>query len=136
MAATIIEYNNIFLHGRMLLLMYGVSKASTLYRVNNGLNLLTFVSNRLVMLIIMVRMASEDCDRMTPFWCRWVSLVLVVLLLTSVVLFYRLLKSDFWSKSDRSSHDTDIMKMQDDNNHNQNGEKMNLKSSQHCQLDI
>ena len=129
MAATIIEYNNIFLHGRMLLLMYGVSKASTLYRVNNGLNLLTFVSNRLVMLILMVRMASEDCDRMTPFWCTWVFLVLVVLLLTSVVLFYRLLKSDFWSKSDKGGHDTDIMKMRDDTNHNHNGDKVNGKAS-------
>ena len=102
---SVIEFNSIFLHGRQLLLMYGFSKKSLLYKANNFLNVFTYITFRLCGGSYMLfACLPADYDKMSTFWFCGFCLSTFVLLLINFILFYRLLKSDFFSR-EKSGHD-------------------------------
>ena len=96
--SSLIEFNGIFLHGRQLLLMYGFSKTSLVYKANRFLNILTYVIFRLGILCMLFLFIADDCGRLTPFLCYGFHLADAILLVINVILFYRLIKSDFLGK--------------------------------------
>ncbi|XP_072039362.1 uncharacterized protein [Amphiura filiformis] len=105
--ASLVEYNSIFLHGRQLLLMYGCSKTSPIFRLNIAFNVGTFLILRLGVLLKLILLVVEDRDVMASIWWNWLFLTLVILFLMNIVLFYRLIKSDFLSKKHKIDKDTD-----------------------------
>ena len=108
--AFILEINGIFLHIRQLLLMYGYSKTSHIYRINNAINIMTFIVFRLMACALILLWMKEDCERISPLACFGFSVVSSVLLVINVILFYRLIKSDFFSRNLKSGQDySDIM---------------------------
>ena len=125
MIACLIEVNSIFLHIRMLLIMYGYPKTSLTFRVNNIINLLTFLVFRMGALVAFVPFVFEDSVHLTVMWCYFFRFSSLTLFVISLILLYRLLKSDFLSKGlQRGSLDeSDIM-----GNNNVNGHYMDGKS--------
>ena len=123
MLACLIEVNSVFLHSRMLLIMYGYPKTSLLFRVNNIFNLLTFLTFRMGSLVVLVPFVIEDCERLTVLWCYWFRFTTLTLLVVNVILLYRLLKSDFLSKGRKcgSLDQSDIMVNNNANGHTMNG---------------
>lgn len=63
-----IEVNSFFLHVRLLLVMYGVSKRSPYFRLNNILYITTFVLHRLPVFLMTFYFAFRDRDRMSGVW--------------------------------------------------------------------
>lgn len=101
---SIIEFNSVFLHGRQLLLMYGYSKASFGYKLNNVVNIVTYIIFRLVGGSVMLFYClPSDYPKMTTFWFFAFFVSFVVLIIINVILFHRLLMSDFFSKRRSSS---------------------------------
>ncbi|XP_041456897.1 TLC domain-containing protein 2-like [Lytechinus variegatus] len=108
--AMILELNSIFLHGRQLLLMCGFSKQDMAYRINAFLNIFTYVVCRmgsmgfLCIWVIVTEQAVPPIIRKTgPY-------TLGAIFIINLVLFYRLIASDFGKKSSSSSkQDVDIM---------------------------
>ena len=125
MLACLIEVNSVFLHSRMLILMYGYPKTSLIFRVNNIFNLLTYLTFRMISLIYTVKFAFEDCAYITVLWCYWFRFMALTLFVVNTILFYRLLKSDFLPKGykSRSVDQSDPMI-----SNNANGDSMNIKS--------
>ena len=110
MLACFAEVNSIFLHGRMLLLMYGVPKASLIYRINNTFNLCTFVVLRLCNLLRLIPLVPEDCDFNSHFSCYLIMLTVLTILGINVKLFYRLIRSDLiYSHLNQPESGDDIM---------------------------
>ena len=104
--ATLAEINSVFLHGRQLLLMYGFAKTSVAFRVNNLVNVVTYIIMRLgslSVLIYFILQDSSDDGGLSPVWSKLMLLIGGVVLVINVILFYRLLKSDFLSSSSSSS---------------------------------
>ncbi len=107
---SMVELNSVFLHGRQLLLMYGFSKDSLLYKLNNVFNVLTYITLRFILGSIMLFIfLPADYEKMSRFWFWSFVLSTVTLLVINAILFYRLMRSDFLSVGYRSS---DIMKQQ------------------------
>ena len=103
--SSLIEFNGIFLHGRQLLLMYGFSKTSLVYKTNRFLNILTYVIFRLGILGNLFTLIAEDCGRLTPFLCNGFHLLVATLFVINVILFYRLIKSDFLARKYKDDND-------------------------------
>ncbi|XP_072040083.1 TLC domain-containing protein 2-like [Amphiura filiformis] len=104
---SLIEFNSVFLHGRQLLLMYSYSKSSGIYKINNVFNIFTYVGFRLAIFTTLFPFIWEDCGRVTPLLCNGFLLSATILLVINLVLFYRLIKSDFFSTNRKD--DTDIL---------------------------
>ncbi|XP_072042591.1 TLC domain-containing protein 2-like [Amphiura filiformis] len=102
---SMIETNSIFLHGRQLLLMYGFSKDSLIYKINNAFNIFTYITFRLIggsiMLLVFL---PADYDKMSSFWFVVFTLAILTLVVINMILFYRLIRSDFIAKDYRSSN--------------------------------
>ncbi|XP_072040082.1 TLC domain-containing protein 2-like [Amphiura filiformis] len=104
---SLIEFNSVFLHGRQLLLMYSFSKSSGIYKMNNVFNIFTYIAFRLAIFTTLFPFVWEDCGRITPLLCNGFLLCVSILLVINLVLFYRLIKSDFFSTNRKD--DTDIL---------------------------
>ncbi len=117
MGACVIEISSMFLHGRMLLLMYGVSKSSFLFMLNNLFNIFTYLTCRIGSLVLLLYLTIDDCQRLPLFWCYWLRGSMSIVLIMSFVMLYRLIRSDFMTKRSRDGADTDIMMA----NNNMNG---------------
>ncbi|XP_072049652.1 TLC domain-containing protein 2-like [Amphiura filiformis] len=104
------EINSIFLHGRMLLLMYGTPKTSLLFKVNNAINIFSFLTCRLGSFTVLMLMLHDDCNATSSLWCCGINLCSLILFGISVVLLYRVLRSDFLSRrSDTNVDDDDVL---------------------------
>ncbi len=106
---SIIEINSVFLHIRQLLLMYGFSKSSTVYKLNNVANIFTYVTFRLGIFTALFPFVMEDCGRVSSLMCNGFLLCVATLLVISLILFYRLINSDFFSKNRQGDNDSDII---------------------------
>ncbi|XP_033627224.1 TLC domain-containing protein 2-like [Asterias rubens] len=93
--ALLTEVHAIFLHSRQLLIMYGVSKSSTLYSVHKSINLVTFVVLRLVPLLFALYCFCTMINR--NFFALYYILPCfsAVICTINFVLLWRLLRSDF-----------------------------------------
>lgn len=93
--ALMAEVNSIFLHGRQLLLMCNTSKRSTFFIVNSVINIITFVLFRFGVLLWMAHWLWLNKHAVPPVLVAVATSGLVIMLAVNVVLFYRLLMSDF-----------------------------------------
>lgn len=99
----ILEFNNVLLHERRLLIWVGHSTSSFQYRVNAWLNMLTFFILRVPILgysfyvsILWARDISTVDPKIIAIYPRWVLCLLYLgIQLVNIVLFYRLLTADF-----------------------------------------
>ncbi|KAL2094590.1 hypothetical protein ACEWY4_009309 [Coilia grayii] len=93
--ALLVELNSVFLHLRQLLRMSGVATRGALYRLNSGLTLGSYVAFRISTLAWMTRWLLLNRGRVSLPCYAAGSTGLSVIMVMNVVLFYRLLHSDF-----------------------------------------
>ncbi|KAK2831389.1 hypothetical protein Q7C36_016475 [Tachysurus vachellii] len=106
--ALLVEINSIFLHLRQMLRMASTAK-STVYRVNSMINLGTYVVFRINTLAWMTRWLVLNRDHIPLFSYTVGSVGLAIMTLMNIVLFYRLLRTDFL----KSSREKEIKKDKD-----------------------
>lgn len=92
--ALLVEINSVFLHLRQILRMSNVS-TGTLYRVNSMVNLGTYVVFRINTLAWMTRWLVLNRDKVPLVAYTLGSVGLAIMTAMNIVLFYRLLRSDF-----------------------------------------
>ncbi|XP_069801599.1 TLC domain-containing protein 2 [Dendropsophus ebraccatus] len=92
--ALLVEINSIFLHLRQILLMANLAK-TTVYRLNSLLNLGTYVIFRISTLAWMTRWLVINRDNIPLPTYTIGSVGMAIMTAMNIVLFYRLLRSDF-----------------------------------------
>lgn len=103
LVALLVELNSVFLHLRQLLQFSGFTKNDPRYRLNSLLNLGTFVVFRIATLAWMTRWLVVHRD-LIPLGLYTVgSVCLAIITLMNIVLFYRLLRSDFIRRKDKAA---------------------------------
>lgn len=98
--ALIVELNTIFLHMRQLLQMCGFSRSNQYYRLNSLINLGTFIIFRIATVAWMTRWIVINKDLLPLAFYTIGSIGLATLTVINIILFYRLLQSDFLRKKD------------------------------------
>uniref|UniRef100_A0A8C9TR31 TLC domain containing 2 n=2 Tax=Scleropages formosus TaxID=113540 RepID=A0A8C9TR31_SCLFO len=96
--ALLVEINSIFLHLRQVLRMAGLAK-STMYRLNSMVNLGTYVVFRISTLAWMTRWLVLNRDHIPLISYTVGSVGMAIMTAMNIVLFYRLLRSDFLKSS-------------------------------------
>ena len=79
--------------------MYGISKQSTIFKVNNIFNLITFIGLRMPAFILTGTFAIGDRDRLPIYWTAWIVFGSLVLIVINSILLKRLIISDFFTRS-------------------------------------
>ncbi|XP_075710291.1 TLC domain-containing protein 2 [Rhinoderma darwinii] len=92
--ALLVEINSIFLHLRQILLMANLVK-TTMYRLNSLLNLGTYVIFRISTLAWMTRWLVLNRENIPLLTYTIGSVGMAIMTVMNIVLFYRLLRSDF-----------------------------------------
>lgn len=92
--ALLVELNSVFLHLRQLLRMGSMAKG-TPYRVNSIINLGTYVVFRINTLAWMTRWLVLNRDKVPLLAYTLGSVGMAIMTAMNIVLFYRLLRSDF-----------------------------------------
>ncbi|XP_072047480.1 TLC domain-containing protein 2-like [Amphiura filiformis] len=90
------EINIIFTHIRQLMLMNDVPKSSTIFRVNNMLFIVSFVTIRAPAYLIILVLLVQDVQRMTAIWHFSMIPGSAGLLLLNLYMFVKLLSSDYF----------------------------------------
>ncbi|TRZ04333.1 hypothetical protein DNTS_008648 [Danionella cerebrum] len=103
--ALLVEINSIFLHLRQVLRMASLAR-TTLYRVNSMINLGTYVVFRINTLAWMTRWLVLNRQLIPLFSYSVGSVGLAIMTAMNIVLFYRLMRSDFM----KSSREKDLRK--------------------------
>lgn len=96
--ALLVELNSVFLHLRQLLRMANMAKG-TPYRVNSIINLGTYVVFRINTLAWMTRWLVLNRDNVPLLAYTLGSVGMAIMTAMNIVLFYRLLRSDFLKSS-------------------------------------
>ncbi|MBN3292825.1 TLCD2 protein, partial [Polypterus senegalus] len=96
--ALLVEINSIFLHLRQVLLLANLSQ-TTLYRLNSMVNLGTYVVFRILTLAWMTRWLVLNRDNVPLLSYTIGSLGMAIITVMNIVLFGRLLRSDFLKSS-------------------------------------
>ncbi|XP_061775166.1 TLC domain-containing protein 2 [Nerophis ophidion] len=100
--ALLVEINSVFLHLRQMLRMSNMA-VGTAYRVNSMVNLGTYVVFRINTLAWMTRWLVLNRDKVPLLSYTLGSVGLAVMTVMNIVLFYRLLRSDFLKGSAREA---------------------------------
>ncbi|KAL0973148.1 hypothetical protein UPYG_G00199600 [Umbra pygmaea] len=96
--ALLVEINSVFLHMRQILRMANMA-VGDLYRVNSMVNLGTYVVFRINTLAWMTRWLVLNRDNIPLFSYTMGSVGLAIMTAMNIVLFFRLLRSDFLKSS-------------------------------------
>lgn len=97
----LVEVNSILLHLRQLLQICGIPKGSGIYRFTSLVNLATFIVFRISLLAWMTRWIVINKDNVPLVFYTIGSIGLAIMTLMNIILFYRLLRSDFFTKTDK-----------------------------------
>ncbi|XP_012732815.2 TLC domain-containing protein 2 [Fundulus heteroclitus] len=100
--ALLVEVNSVFLHLRQILRMASMA-ASTLYRVNSIINLGTYVVFRINTLAWMTRWLVLNRDNVPLVAYTLGSVGMAIMTVMNIILFCRLLRSDFLKGSTREA---------------------------------
>lgn len=100
--ALLVEINSVFLHLRQILRMASLA-TGTLYRVNSMINLGTYVVFRINTLAWMTRWLVLNRDKVPLLAYTLGSVGMAIMTAMNIVLFYRLLRSDFLKSSTREA---------------------------------
>ncbi|NXT24979.1 TLCD2 protein, partial [Syrrhaptes paradoxus] len=95
LVALLVEINSIFLHLRQILLMASLVH-TTWYRLNSIVNLGTYVVFRMATLAWMTRWLFLNRENVPPAMYAVGSVGMAIMMSMNIVLFYRLLRSDFF----------------------------------------
>ncbi|XP_061460588.1 TLC domain-containing protein 2 isoform X1 [Rhineura floridana] len=98
--ALLVEVNSIFLHLRTILLMAGLAH-TTSYRLTSLVNLGTYMVFRITTLAWMTRWLVLNRENIPPNTYALSTVGMAVMTPMNIVLFYRLLRSDFLTSSRR-----------------------------------
>ncbi|XP_061684135.1 TLC domain-containing protein 2 [Syngnathoides biaculeatus] len=98
--ALLVEINSVFLHLRQILRLANRA-AGTVYRVNSMINLGTYVVFRINTLAWMTRWLVLNRDKVPLAAYTLGSVGLAIMTVMNIILFYRLLRSDFLTSSTR-----------------------------------
>lgn len=98
--ALVIELNSIFLHLRQILQICHYKKDNKMYRLNSIINLGTFMGFRISVMAWMSRWMLINKDLIPLVFYSLGSIGLAVMTVMNIVLFYRLLQSDFIRKKE------------------------------------
>lgn len=93
----VVEVNSIFLHWRQLLIITRSDKTALHYRCVCLVNLVTFVVFRIFTLAWMTRWMVLNKSLVSPLPYAVGCVSIAVLMLMSIILFFRLLKADLYS---------------------------------------
>lgn len=104
--ALLVEINSVFLHFRQMLQICGVSKFNGWYRLNSLVNLATFIVFRILLLSWMTRWIVINRDAVPLVFYSIGSVGLAIMVVMNIILFYRLLRSDFISLKDTDDSGT------------------------------
>ncbi|XP_013403669.1 TLC domain-containing protein 2 [Lingula anatina] len=96
--ALIVELNSIFLHIRQLLLICKVPKTSSIYRLTSLINIGTFIMFRISTMAWMTRWLVYNRDKVPFLMFTLGSLGMAIMTVMNIVLFCRILYSDFFRK--------------------------------------
>ncbi|XP_076452226.1 TLC domain-containing protein 2-like [Babylonia areolata] len=99
----VVELNSMFLHLRQLMQICSLSRSGSSYRLNSLINLATFIVFRISTLAWMTRWIVINKDALPLVLYSLGSVGLAVMTLMNIVLFYRLLRSDFFSTKDKAA---------------------------------
>ncbi|XP_074498037.1 TLC domain-containing protein 2 [Sebastes fasciatus] len=100
--ALLVEVNSVFLHLRQTLLLANCAKG-TLYRVNSIINLGTYVVFRINTLAWMTRWLVLNRDNVPLLSYTLGSVGMAIMTVMNIILFCRLLRSDFLKNSTRET---------------------------------
>ncbi|KAF3692823.1 TLC domain-containing protein 2 [Channa argus] len=100
--ALLVEINSVFLHLRQILRMANTA-TGTLYRVNSMINLGTYVVFRINTLAWMTRWLVLNRDNVPLVAYTLGSVGMAIMTVMNIVLFYRLLRTDFLKSSNRET---------------------------------
>ncbi|XP_026187854.1 TLC domain-containing protein 2 [Mastacembelus armatus] len=100
--ALLVEINSVFLHFRQILRMANIV-TGTLYRVNSMINLGTYVVFRINTLAWMTRWLVLNREKVPLLAYTLGSVGMAIMTVMNIVLFYRLLRSDFLKNSTRET---------------------------------
>ncbi|XP_059187351.1 TLC domain-containing protein 2 [Centropristis striata] len=100
--ALLVEINSVFLHLRQMLRMSS-NASGTVYRVNSIINLGTYVVFRINTLAWMTRWLVLNRDNVPLLAYTLGSVGMAIMTCMNIVLFYRLLRSDFLKSSTRET---------------------------------
>ncbi|KAK3589146.1 hypothetical protein CHS0354_017114 [Potamilus streckersoni] len=103
--ALLVELNSIFLHMRQLLQICGFQKDNQFYRLNSIVNLGTFVGCRIATLAWMTRWIVINKNLIPLVFYSLGSMGLALTTVMNIILFYRLLRSDFLKKRELQTMD-------------------------------
>lgn len=99
----LVELNSIFLHLRQLLQICAFRRNNGFYRFNSLLNLGTFIVFRISLLAWMTRWIVINKDYVPLVFYSMGSIGLAIMTLMNITLFYRLLRSDFFTRKEKIS---------------------------------
>ncbi|CAK8679287.1 unnamed protein product [Clavelina lepadiformis] len=97
--AALCEVNSVFLHVRQLLHLSGISRSSRIYRVNSVINLITHLLFRFGSFAWLTIFFLIDIDVMKDKMTMTALLINIFINSLNVVLFFQLLKTDFFKSS-------------------------------------
>lgn len=100
--ALLVEINSVFLHFRQMLRMAGLA-SGTPYRVNSMINLGTYVVFRINTLAWMTRWLVLSRDKVPLMTYTLGSVGMAIMTVMNIILFCRLLRSDFLKSSTREA---------------------------------
>lgn len=100
--ALLVEINSVFLHLRQILRMASMA-TGTLYRVNSIINLGTYVVFRINTLAWMTRWLVLNRDKVPLLAYTLGSVGMAIMTVMNIILFCRLLRSDFLKSSTREA---------------------------------
>ncbi|XP_059829235.1 TLC domain-containing protein 2 [Hypanus sabinus] len=105
--ALLVEINSVFLHLRQILLMANMRK-TTFFRINSIINLGTYIIFRISTLAWMTRWVALNRDNIPLVTYSIGSVGMAIMILMNIVLFYRLLRSDFLKSSREGKKEKEI----------------------------
>lgn len=105
--ALLAEVNSIFLHSRKLLQMCQVHFQHWIYRINSFINMVTFVLCRFGGLLAIGYGMLYMSHRVSPFYYYILCLSMFVMPGINVILFWRLLRSDYLRGSSKDGKHSD-----------------------------
>lgn len=94
MVALLVEINSVFLHLRTILRMAGLAN-TTSFRLASLINLGTYLVFRILILAWMSRWLALNQDNVPAVPYAMGTVGMAIMLSINIVLFYRLLRSDF-----------------------------------------
>lgn len=103
LVALLVEVNSVFLHTRQLMLIQGINKRDSIYRLNSTLNLVTFIVFRIMTLGWMTRWLVLHRDELTLTAFSLGSISMAVIMLMNIILFLRVLNADYRQRPARQA---------------------------------